>query len=70
MLKLSLLLLNAGINFVNNKKGVTAIEYGILAAGVAVVIGALVSTDGPFATTLQELFDTILDQVPTDKGNS
>ena len=29
--------------FIRSRRGVTAIEYGILAAGVAIVIGALVS---------------------------
>ena len=33
--------------FIRSRRGVTAIEYGILAAGVAIVIGALVSSDGP-----------------------
>ena len=32
--------------FIRSRRGVTAIEYGILAAGVAIVIGALVSS-GP-----------------------
>ena len=36
--------------FIRSRRGVTAIEYGILAAGVAIVIGALVSSDGPLAT--------------------
>ena len=30
--------------FIRSRRGVTAIEYGILAAGVAIVIGALVSS--------------------------
>jgi pilus assembly protein Flp/PilA len=47
-----------------DESGVTSIEYGILAAGVAVVIGALVASDGTFATTLDKLFQNILDQLP------
>ena len=38
--------------FIRSRRGVTAIEYGILAAGVAIVIGALVSSDGPLATAM------------------
>jgi pilus assembly protein Flp/PilA len=44
--------------------GITSIEYGILAAGVAVVVGALVSSDGAFSTTINELFQRVLDQLP------
>ena len=43
----------------------TAIEYGILAAGVAIVIGALVSSDGPLATAISDLFKGIVDHLPT-----
>ena len=47
-----------------DERGVTSIEYGILAAGVAVLIGALVATDGTFSTTINQLFQNILDQLP------
>ncbi|MDR1046024.1 MAG: Flp family type IVb pilin [Candidatus Adiutrix sp.] len=46
------------------ERGVTSIEYGLLAAGVAVVIGALLSPDGSFSDTLDKLFQNILDQLP------
>ena len=48
----------------DDERGVTSIEYGILAAGVAVVIGGLVASDGSFSTTLDKLFKGILDQLP------
>ncbi len=54
--------------FIREKKGVTAIEYGILAAGVAVVIGALVSSDGPLASAISDLFGNIVNQLPTQGG--
>ena len=55
-------------DFLRDESGVTAIEYGILAAGVAVVIGALVSSDGTFSNTLDSLFDNILDQLPQESS--
>lgn len=54
--------------FIKEKKGVTAIEYGILAAGVAVVIGALVSSDGPLASAISDLFSNIVNQLPNQGG--
>lgn len=54
--------------FVRSRRGVTAIEYGILAAGVAIVIGALVSSDGPLATAISDLFSNIVDRLPTQGG--
>ncbi len=54
--------------FIREKKGVTAIEYGILAAGVTVVIGALVSSDGPLASAISDLFGNIVNQLPTQGG--
>lgn len=54
--------------FVRSKRGVTAIEYGILAAGVAIVIGALVSSDGPLATAINELFHNIVNNLPAQGG--
>ena len=54
--------------FAADESGVTAIEYGILAAGVAIVIGALVSSDGPLATAISDLFKGIVDHLPTQGG--
>ena len=54
--------------FFRSKRVVTAIEYGILAAGVAIVIGALVSSDGPLANAINELFRNIVDHLPTQGG--
>ena len=54
--------------FIRSRRGVTAIEYGILAAGVAIVIGALVSSDGPLAPAISDLFKGIVDHLPTQGG--
>lgn len=54
--------------FIRSRRGVTAIEYGILAAGVAIVIGALVSSDGPLATAISDPFKGIVDHLPTQGG--
>ncbi|MBD1556175.1 Flp family type IVb pilin [Vibrio sp. S9_S30] len=43
------------------KKGATAIEYGILAAGLAAGILAIFGSDGVFITALQEKFMAIID---------
>ena len=54
--------------FIRSRRGVTAIEYGILAAGVAIVIGALVSSDGPLATAISAVVQGIVDHLPTQGG--
>jgi pilus assembly protein Flp/PilA len=61
--------------FLNDERGVTTIEYGILAAGLAIIIAVLVSKDGIFSTTLSSVFNNILDQLPqgsegSDSGSS
>lgn len=62
------LCLSTVLKFLRDKRAVTAIEYGILAAGVAIVIGALVSTDGPFSTAISGLFESITQQLPHQAG--
>lgn len=64
MLNRTLLLINVLRSFKHDERGVTSIEYGILAAGVAVVVGALVASDGAFSTTLNQLFTSIVEQLP------
>ena len=51
--------------FIRERKGVTAIEYGILAAGIAIIIGVLVSDGGSFSKALDEVFNNIIDQLPS-----
>lgn len=45
-------------NFKNDEQGVTAIEYGLIAAGVAVAVGAAATTLG---SDLTNIFKTISD---------
>jgi pilus assembly protein Flp/PilA len=43
-------------NFAKNESGATAIEYGLIAAGIAVAIAAVVGTIG---TSLKAKFDSV-----------
>lgn len=49
---------------VKNERGVTSIEYGIVAAGLAVAIGALVSSDGAFTKAINDIFNNVINAVP------
>lgn len=45
--------------FVKNEQGVTAIEYAIVAAGVAAVVMIIFANDGIVAQTLTNVFSTL-----------
>ena len=47
---------NLLVRFVKNNSGATAIEYGLIAAGISVTIIAVVNTLG---TTIRNTFTTI-----------
>lgn len=49
--------MNAIKNFINDEAGVTAIEYALIAAGIAVVAGAAATTMGPL---LKAKFDAVI----------
>ncbi len=49
--------------FLRDESGVTAIEYGILAAAMAAAIGVIFGSDGVFVTALKERFAAIADQI-------
>lgn len=49
--------------FLRDESGVTAIEYGILAAAMAAAIGAIFGGDGIFVKALNEKFSEIADQI-------
>lgn len=53
------------LDFLKNKDGVTSIEYGILAAGLAVAIAAIVAPEGTFRQALDDIFDAVVEAVPT-----
>jgi pilus assembly protein Flp/PilA len=48
------------VAFLQNESGATAIEYGLIAAGISVAIIAVVNTLG---TTLNDKFQSISDQL-------
>ncbi|WP_437609424.1 Flp family type IVb pilin [Erwinia sp. V71] len=49
--------------FFQDESGVTAIEYGILAAAMAAAIGAIFGDDGIFVKALNEKFTDIANQI-------
>lgn len=49
--------------FWQDRRGVTAIEYGVLAASIAIGVGALFSGDGGFMSALEETFGKITEQL-------
>lgn len=46
-------------HFLRDESGVTAIEYGILAAAMAAAVGVIFGSDGAFISALREKFNTI-----------
>lgn len=56
-------MLRALKRFLKDESGVTAIEYGILAAAMAAAIGVIFGSDGVFVTALKERFASIADQI-------
>lgn len=45
--------------FIKNEQGVTAIEYAVVAAGVAIVVVAVFKTGGPVDDMLSNTFSTL-----------
>ncbi len=45
--------------FLKSEKGVTSIEYGVLAAGLAAVIAVVLGDDGAFTQALTGAFETV-----------
>jgi len=58
-------LMNKAIDFIKEEDGVTAIEYGLIAALIAVVIIAAVKATG---TGLQGIFNKISGELNTAAG--
>ena len=57
---LSEMCVRAHLAFVRNKSGATAIEYGLLAAGISVVIiGTVFLIGGELNTAFQEVLDEL-----------
>lgn len=49
----------AARNFKSNEKGVTAVEYAIVIAGVAGIVAIIFGRDGTVSTMLNNIFSTI-----------
>lgn len=49
--------------FLADESGVTAIEYGILAAAMAAAIGVIFGSEGVFVTALKGRFSSIAEQI-------
>lgn len=45
--------------FLRDESGVTAIEYGILAAAMAAAVGVIFGSDGAFISALRDKFQAI-----------
>lgn len=56
--------------FLRDESGVTAIEYGILAASMAAAIGLIFGSDGVFVSALRERFSDIADQISTTNNSA
>lgn len=56
--------------FLKDDSGVTAIEYGILAASMAAAIGLIFGSDGVFITALKDRFQSIANQITTTNNGA
>ncbi|MDR1608100.1 MAG: Flp family type IVb pilin [Deltaproteobacteria bacterium] len=52
------------LGLLRDERGVTTIEYGILAAGLAIIITALVGPEGQFSLAMDKVFDNIISLLP------
>ncbi|MGR5094673.1 Flp family type IVb pilin [Vibrio maritimus] len=50
-------------DFKNDERGVTAIEYGLIAAAMAAALTVVFGTDGSIVTKLQTIFNGIVSQL-------
>lgn len=51
--------------FLRDEEGATAIEYGIIAGLMAILLVAIFDKDGTLGQALTTMFDTIADVLPT-----
>lgn len=49
--------------FLDDESGVTAIEYGILAAAMAAAVGYIFSSNGAFISALRDKFQQIANDI-------
>ena len=50
-------------NYFKDERGVTAVEYAIVLAGVAAVVAVIVGKNGTVQTLLESIFKTVSQQV-------
>lgn len=50
--------------FVKDESGATAIEYGLIAAGMAVIVLAIFGNTGTVRTVLNTIFQRVTDSIP------
>ncbi|OCG57650.1 hypothetical protein A9G41_10525 [Gilliamella sp. Nev5-1] len=50
---------------IKNKQGVIAIEYAVVAAGLAAIIAIIFSTNGPVSSTLYYIFTQVSAKIAT-----
>jgi pilus assembly protein Flp/PilA len=55
--------------FLRDERGVTTIEYGILAAGLAIIITTLVLKDGAFFDSLHQVFKNVVENLPQQEDS-
>ncbi|HAT1675573.1 TPA: Flp family type IVb pilin, partial [Raoultella planticola] len=55
-------------DFKRNEKGVTAVEYAIVIAGVAAVVAVIFGENGTVDTLLNKIFGDIQTKVETSMG--
>lgn len=56
------------LRYWHDERAVTAIEYGVLAASIAIGIGALFASDGEFMTALDDTFKKITEQLKSSSN--
>lgn len=54
--------------FKHSEKGVTAVEYAIVIAGVAAVVAVIFGTDGEVSTLLKGIFSGVTTEIGTSMG--
>ncbi|NLS13777.1 Flp family type IVb pilin [Vibrio sp. SM6] len=52
-------------NYKQDQNGVTAVEYGLIAAAMAALLGVIFAGDGSFVTSLKGVFTTIATSLST-----
>lgn len=55
---------------IKNESGATAIEYGMIAAGMAVIVIAVFASNGPVYTMLSSMFEAVSSTVNTAATNA